>query len=88
MLYENRGLFSRRGIHLSGEKHFCQQAAQSSNESFKLGITAAGEDDQQSSEEVKDQVNKRRLWGNVNRRKFISKKTRAVGVPPQLCPHT
>lgn len=70
MFYEDRGSFSRDGIHLCEEKHFCQQPGQSSNESFKLGITGTGKDDQQSSEEVKDQVGKQRVWGNVNRRKF------------------
>lgn len=74
-LYENRGLFSRDGIHLSEEKHFCQQDGQSSNESFKLGIKGAGENDQQSSEKVKDQDSKQRVQGNMNRRKLVSKKT-------------
>ncbi|KAJ7418775.1 hypothetical protein BTVI_27516 [Pitangus sulphuratus] len=69
MFYEDRGLFSRDVVHISGEKCFCQQAGQSSNKNFKLGVTGLGEDDQQSKEEVKDQVGKQRVSGNVNRRK-------------------
>lgn len=63
-----------------GQKHLSYQAVQVSEESFKVGRTGQRVNNQQSSEEMVDQVGKQRVQGDVDRSILMIKKTRLKGV--------
>lgn len=62
------------------QKHLSYQAVQVSEESFKVERTGERVNNQQSSEEMVDQVGKQRVQGDVDWSILVIKKTRLKGI--------
>lgn len=62
-----------------GQKHCCQQAAQSDEERFKLRTMGKGNGPQPPSEEEVDQAGKQMMQGDANKREYVNNKARAKG---------